>query len=184
MGLVSASPSQTPLGLAGRPGSQNKCLELPTLPPAEEDADPRRWEPRPLLTCRELGRYWPRKLSSWGPLPRRAHPGRSDRSILRLLLDALASDLPFIFSTSCLVSACGPVRKRGEEAVLRFAPVRDQEHLSPRPARLRGMNWSLCSKWGSRGEGHWGGGSCSEGVIPGDRRCLTHRERTQSSPGR
>lgn len=73
-----------------------------------------------------------------------------------------------------------PVRKRGE-AVLRFASAREQEHLSPRAARLRDTKWSLCSKWGSRGEGRWGGGSRSEGVVPGDRRCLTHRERVRSS---
>lgn len=103
------------------------------------------------------------KAFQLGPLPRRAHPRRSDRSILRLLLDALASDLRFSFQTSCLVSACGPVRKR-EEAVLRFASVRDQEHLSPRPVRLRGAKWSLCSKWGSRGEGLWGGRCRSWGL--------------------
>lgn len=79
------------------------------------------------------------------------------------------------------MSACGPVRKR-EEGIPRFACVRDQEHLSPQPASLRSTKRSFCLKWGSRGEGCYGGGSRSQRVVPGDRRYLTHHERAQSFP--
>lgn len=74
------------------------------------------------------------------------------------------------------MSGCGPVRKR-KEAILRFASVRDQEHLSPRPATLRGTKW----KRGSRGEGCYGGGSRAEGVVPGESE-MPHSSRMR--PGR